>query len=128
MPLLASAGCDRIVTILSVKDRPQGIGRQAQSIGLQWSWLKVATANNMLLQEKMLFKQEVKKIYERVLNNESVLIHCSAGLHRTGMFAYALLRKGGCGHQKAISLIGEMRKETRLALEDKYLNLAKELY
>jgi len=56
------------------------------------------------------------------------LIHCSAGLHRTGMFAYALLRKGNIAPFEALQIIGEIRIETRNALEDKYTQSTEELY
>lgn len=41
-----------------------------------------------------------------------VYIHCSAGLHRTGMMAYAFLRCSGGAGTEAIALIRELRPLT----------------
>ena len=38
-------------------------------------------------------------------NKERVLVHCAAGIHRTGTVTYSLLRLGGLGPQDAYSLI-----------------------
>jgi len=125
---LTNIGCDQLVTILSVKDRPQNIGAEVEACGLQWHWLKVANANKVSDQERLLFKSLVHTVYAAILDNKSVLVHCSAGLHRTGMFAYALLRHANLDQAKALEIIGQMRPATQEALEDKYLNLAEGLY
>jgi len=125
---LISDGCDQVVTILSPKDRPQNIGAEVEACGLQWHWLKVAHANKITVQESLLFKSLVHTVYEAILDNKSVLVHCSAGLHRTGMFAYALLRHANLDQAAALEAIGQMRLATREALEEKYLMLAEELH
>ncbi len=44
---------------------------------------------------KMLVK-ELNIVYQTLLDNEeTVLIHCAAGIHRTGVVAYTLLRMDG---------------------------------
>ncbi|OJJ14899.1 hypothetical protein BKI52_40810 [marine bacterium AO1-C] len=125
---LVSADCDRVVTILSVKDRPQNIGVEAEACGMQWHWLKVANAGKITDQEHLLFKSMVHTIYDAILDNQSVLVHCSAGLHRTGMFAYALLRQANLDREEALEIIKQMRPATQEALEEKYLSLAEGLY
>lgn len=42
----------------------------------------------------------------------SVLIHCSAGVHRTGTIAYTLLRMSGLDKQSAYESLKDMREET----------------
>lgn len=125
---LANEDCDRVVTILSVKDRPQNIGAEVEACGLQWNWLKVANAGKITTQERLLFKSMVHTIAEAILDNQSVLIHCSAGLHRTGMFAYALLRYANLDREETLELVKQIRPATHEALEEKYLTLAEELY
>ena len=126
---LVPAGCDRVVTILAGKgEQAHKIGEAVVNNGMAWEWLKVSHATELSTEEKRHFKIVVDEIYQRILENESVLVHCSAGLHRTGMFAYAILRKGGCSKEEAMSKVREIRPETFEALESKYLNLAEELY
>jgi len=104
------------------------IGIEVESCGMKWEWLKLSHANTITEEERVLFKKSIQVIYDAILAKENVLVHCSAGLHRTGMFVYALLRKGYIEADEALRIIGEIRKETRDALEGKYLLLAEELY
>lgn len=49
----------------------------------------------------------------------SILIHCSAGIHRTGTVAYGLLRWRGMGRQQALKLIYRIRRETAEGMLEK---------
>lgn len=109
---LVPADCNRVVTILAERgEQAHKIGEAVKFHGMSWEWLKVAHAAALSLQEEKFFKLTVNKIYNCILENESVLVHCSAGLHRTGMFAYAVLRKGGVKHDEALKIIKEIRPE-----------------
>ncbi len=126
---LVPAGCDRVVTILAERgEQAHKIGEAVEAHGISWEWLKVAHATELSSAEKMFFKRSVHKIYNCILDNESVLVHCSAGLHRTGMFAYAVMRKGGATHDDALNIIKYIRPETFEALDSKYFELADSLY
>lgn len=126
---LVPAGCDRVVTILAERgEQAHKIGQAVEAHGMSWEWLKVAHATELSTAEEMFFKRAVHKIYNCILDNESVLVHCSAGLHRTGMFAYAILRKGGIEQDVALDIIKDIRQETFEALENKYIALADRLY
>ena len=45
-------------------------------------------------------------------NEEKVLMHCSAGMHRTGTIAYTLLRMAGLPKDEAYESLQKMRIET----------------
>lgn len=51
----------------------------------------------------------------------SLLIHCSAGIHRTGTVAYGLLRWRGESWEEAMELIGQMRLVTLNEVGEKRL-------
>lgn len=126
---LVPVGCNRVVTILSAKgEQAHKIGEAVELCGMEWDWLKISNATGFSAEEERLFKSSINKIYRSILNGENVLVHCSAGLHRTGMFVYALLRKGGVGHEESLKTIQEIRIETYEALEEKYIDLASKLY
>ncbi|HAA11749.1 MAG TPA: hypothetical protein DCE41_08655 [Cytophagales bacterium] len=127
LPGLLAEGCDRIVTILSINDKPQGIGRAAQALGIEWNWLQVAQASQLTAAEQNHFKAMGQTVYQAILKGESVLVHCSAGLHRTGMFAYALLRTQSLRHDSAMEMLGELRRETLEAFEEKYQRIAEKM-
>ena len=43
-----------------------------------------------------MLKEKLRELYKILMKNEEkVLIHCSAGIHRTGTIAYTLLRMDG---------------------------------
>jgi protein-tyrosine phosphatase len=66
-------------------------------------------------------------LWNALERGRSVLIHCAAGIHRTGMVAYGLLR--WCGHSadEALTLIGQMRTHTRDGLQPKQLQWGDEI-
>lgn len=126
---LNNVGCHRVVTILGARgEQAHQIGEEVEACGMAWSWLKVSKATVLTTQEIHLFKQILNEVYESLLCGEKVLVHCSAGLHRTGMFAYALLRKSGFDHDKSMQMIQKIRAETYEALDEKYLILAGKFY
>ena len=45
-------------------------------------------------------------------NKEKVLLHCAAGIHRTGICAYTLLRWSGLGSKDSFDVIRGMREDT----------------
>ncbi len=47
------------------------------------------------------------------------MIHCSAGIHRTGTVAYGLLRWRGVDRDEAMRIIGQIRKETAEGMLEK---------
>ena len=121
--------CDRVVTILGPKgEQAHKIGAEVESCGMAWDWVKVTNANKITDQEKMLFRKSVQVVYDAILSGENVIVHCSAGLHRTGMFAFAILRKGNIERNDALAIIEEIRQKTFEALEEKYLLLAEDLH
>lgn len=52
-------------------------------------------------------------------DGKSLLIHCSAGIHRTGTVAYGLLRWRGMERDEAMNVIGDIRKETAEGMMEK---------
>ncbi len=122
---LVNDNCNRVVTILpSRREQAHLIGAEVESYGMKWEWVKVAKATNFTLEEKTMFSKAIDNSLTAIISGESIIVHCSAGLHRTGIFAYSLLRNGGMNHEEALLTIGKIRQETADALEEKYLEIA----
>lgn len=125
---LQADGCDRVVTILAAQgDKARSIGTEVIAQGMRWDWVKVSTATGYSQAECLLLKNAIISIREALQKGESILIHCSAGKHRTGVLAYCVLRKGGMTHAESLHIISQMRPETAAELEGKYLQAAQEL-
>ena len=54
-------------------------------------------------------KTTVKQVVQLIATGKRVLVHCSAGIHRTGLFGYAVLRHAGETHQEALRMLVEAR-------------------
>ena len=55
----------------------------------------------------------VTQVYRIMAESKQiVLVHCAAGIHRTGVFAYSLLRATGLGGKSAMAKILEIREVT----------------
>ncbi len=59
-------------------------------------------------------------------NEETVLIHCAAGIHRTGVFTYTLLRMDGKGQKEAYDSLKLAREDTHRGVGDWRIKLAED--
>ena len=60
--------------------------------------------------------REVSRICDALQKRQSVLIHCSAGQHRTGIVAYMVLRMLGLSREDTLIQVSKMREVTGKAL------------
>lgn len=124
---LKEQGCTWLVTLLSEKEGADALRADAEREGIQWLWLPLANAQPPQPEREQEILESLKLIVSLLDNGNRVLIHCSAGIHRTGMIAYALLRHVGVPRDAARSALKQMRAETaenvgevRLAWGDRF--------
>ena len=55
----------------------------------------------------------LEEVASRLKAGEKILLHCAAGIHRTGMFAFAVMRRLGVEHHDAFELLGAHRDSTK---------------
>ena len=60
--------------------------------------------------------RDVSRICDALQDGQSVLIHCAAGQHRTGVVAYMVLRMLGMSQEDTLTLVSKMREVTGKAL------------
>ncbi|WP_169714424.1 protein-tyrosine phosphatase family protein [Algoriphagus antarcticus] len=101
-----------IFTLLSEKENCRAIGKLTKNAGLNWLWFPMESARNPDLDRyaelKMVF-EEIKEILE---NEGKIYLHCSAGIHRTGMISFALLRFLGFDPESCAAKLKSLRIET----------------
>jgi protein-tyrosine phosphatase len=94
--LAAREACTHVLTLISEREGAAELGAAVQAANLTWLWLPFpnGTPPGKKRDAELL---EVFALAVRILDREDgrLLIHCSAGIHRTGMVAYALLRFAG---------------------------------
>ena len=121
IPKLAAQGCQRIVTIQGHNERPGQVERAAKAAGLAWTWVPVGHGKFPADEANRLMRRGLAELVRAVEAGEAVLVHCSAGIHRTGMLVFALLRWLGATEAEALDRIAELRPETREGLRDEHV-------
>jgi hypothetical protein len=114
IPKLKADGFTHVVTILSEKEGAKKIISSVQSAGLISIWIQVGNAN-LIDDEKVLsnLKNSFDEIRSALNDGGKVYMHCSAGIHRTGMMANALLLYCGYAEDEALNLLGKLRLITQ---------------
>jgi protein-tyrosine phosphatase len=121
IPNLVDLGCQRVVTLLSDREGASQIGRAVQNVGLAWTWLPVAHGKPPEGSEDVLLRRGLPDLSGYLDTGSALLLHCSAGIHRTGMVTYGLLRWRGVARCEALELIAKMRPVTREGLKEHHL-------
>jgi len=118
---LADLGCQRVVTIQGDHETPGQIERAVREAGLAWTWIRAGNAKYPEAEADQLMRRGLQELTACLEAGESVLIHCSAGIHRTGMLAFALLRSVGLPEAEALEKVAAMRPKTREGMHEEHL-------
>ena len=69
---------------------------------IPFRWVELAIPNFGVPKDREAFRRSVVSLAEALLRGESVLLHCAAGLGRTGSTAACVLKSLGLGTQDAL--------------------------
>lgn len=75
--------------------------------GLGFRWMLVPMRNFGLPEDPAAFRRDIATIAQGVRNGDSVLLHCAAGLGRTGSAAACLLKALGMDANEALQRVRE---------------------
>jgi len=109
IPQLTTLGCSRVVTLLSEREGGKELGEIIQAAGLAWTWLPLSNVRYPEGATQDMLIAALPMLSSYLDNGDAILIHCSAGIHRTGMVAYGLLRWRGYSQAEARAAIAAMR-------------------
>ncbi|WP_222107231.1 protein-tyrosine phosphatase family protein [[Actinomadura] parvosata] len=105
LPGIASLGVTHVVTLLSRHEGALQLGSAVRALGLPWIWIPLPGAAPPPPTSDQRLGTALMQVSSLLRDGGHVLVHCSAGIHRTGMFAYALLRfTGMTAEEAALSL------------------------
>jgi protein-tyrosine phosphatase len=72
---------------------------------LPWRWLHVPMRNFGLPEDPAGFRRDIQSIADRLRGGDAVLLHCAAGLGRTGTAAACVLKNLGLDAQQALERV-----------------------
>jgi predicted protein tyrosine phosphatase len=121
VPAIAAAGCTHLVTLLSEREGGLAIGGAAAAVGLGWTWLPMPSSAEPVGDARAVLEARLGELSRLLDSGAAMLIHCSAGIHRTGMVAYALLRSRGLSRDDALGALGAARRHTREGVQERHL-------
>jgi len=109
-----TAGCTAVVTLLRSDEGAVGCGAQCQKYGLKWMHLPLSGKRAIItpLHEDRTSLARVGEIAKWLSCGESVVVHCAAGMHRTGVVCYLVLRLLGLSQHETLDTIHATRPVT----------------
>ena len=106
-------GATRFVTLLMAIEPPCDVVRGACSaLGLGWSHVPLSGGRVAGPDDAASLRRVVAEIVELLRAGERVVVHCAAGLHRTGIVGYLVLRCTGLADAAAMAGLLTMRQIT----------------
>jgi hypothetical protein len=118
---IARAGCTDVLTLLCEREGAPLVGEAVKKAGMVWHWLPMQNGTPPTGALHTRATQMLEQIAARLAGGASVLVHCSAGIHRTGMISYGLLRSLGFEAAEALASLGRMRTHTREGVHPEHL-------
>jgi protein tyrosine/serine phosphatase len=115
-------GLNAILSCITKKEKPESIENVTKEIGISFFNIPFKKAKPHSLQKSETIKmlvEEINKIYENLMSQTlTLLVHCAAGVRRTGIVVYCLLRLNGESKDSALEIILNLREETRNGIGD----------
>jgi protein-tyrosine phosphatase len=112
MEEFCAAGCTHLVTLLKESEKALAYGEFAQAAGINWIWISIPNGKKPDPELHASLVAALPRLSDHLDKGARMIIHCSAGIHRTGMLAYGLLRWRGLTQEQALEKVGQMRQPT----------------
>ena len=107
-----AAQITHVVTVLSETEGAHVIESAVREAGLDWIWLPLGSTKNLPARGKPEISRSLDAMADALAAGGRLYLHCSAGLHRTGMIGAALLFRLGCDTDAVRATIAAMRPLT----------------
>jgi len=101
-----------ILTLLSEHEGALLIRSTTIQQQMEWLWFPMESAKPPTEEQLTVLAQIFVEMNEILNNGGNIYLHCSAGIHRTGMISHAFLRFIGNEHEEAIQLLQALRAVT----------------
>ncbi|OBK33597.1 hypothetical protein A5658_13245 [Mycobacterium sp. 1245111.1] len=112
LPVWAQSGVTHVVTLLGEKEGALSVGESVTDAGLDWIWITLAGAEPPEGDRMVEVRSGLEKVVGALAAGGRVVMHCSAGIHRTGMMGHAVLRLTGLDEVQAVATLRRLRQVT----------------
>jgi protein-tyrosine phosphatase len=127
---MADLGVTHILTLQAEKECPREVQRYCRESGINWLWVELRGANQPLMKSphtRELLMTGLNKAKLALESGAKLVVHCAAGVHRTGTFLYALLRVCGRAREETLETIKAIREVTHKSCGEARFQLAEGL-
>src|SRR5690606_15236924 len=107
---LAREGTSAVITLLHENEGAPAIGSKSNAAGIDWIWFPFSASTPHKGDDLQSVFELFGQVHNRLDKGEKIYIHCSAGIHRTGMITYGLLRYIGYEAAEAQKMLAELRE------------------
>ncbi len=125
---LKQTGTTAVITLLHENEGALQIGHQLEKQKIIWKWFPFSASSPHS-------GNQVDQVYDLFSSSEQLLaegariyIHCSAGIHRTGMISYGLLRYLGYPEAEALQKLRSLREVTAEQVGSERLQWANQFF
>jgi hypothetical protein len=109
---MREAGFTHCATVLAENEDPQAVGTAVRELGLGWIWIKLGSTKTLPAPANPEICDGLRALVAILDAGGRVYLHCSAGIHRTGMIAAALLFQLGYDEAEVREALAALRPVT----------------
>lgn len=125
LPAMQRAGVTHIATVLSRTERAEDIGAAVKRAGIEWIWIELGSTKSLPQRRKPEIEQGLQAMASVLNGGGRLYLHCSAGIHRTGMVAAALLFHLGRDAAQTRAVLAALRPLTASDMGEARLDWAR---
>ncbi len=121
---LSSKDCDSVISLIRTEEgQIIKFGELMKINGLHWFHRPIRFQGHEMDDKNKMCRAAVNLVHQQLITGNIVFVHCSQGIHRSGLVCYCALRLGGLGDNEAVETIGRTRPSTVNALTDRVREL-----
>ncbi len=121
--LISQLGATHVATLLCEREGASEICSAVRYVGMESFWFPMPNADPKNIEPESF----VANARQLAGTHGRIFLHCSAGIHRTGMFSYAALRLLGYEPSGAREMLARLRPITRDEVTESRLDAVEEI-